>query len=85
MSDTSPPVTAADVDAIVRLTIATLGEAQNADWEAKAGPLEWTCWETVEHIADNLFFYAAQLSPRIPATDRSVPFAWARHRPGGPG
>jgi hypothetical protein len=85
MSDTSLPVTAADVDAVVRLTIATLGEAQNVDWDAKAGPLEWTCWETVEHIADNLFFYAAQLGPRIPSTDRSVPFAWARHRPGGPG
>ncbi len=36
-------------------------------------------------IADNLFFFAAQLGPRVPATDRSVPFAWARHRPGGPG
>jgi hypothetical protein len=85
MSDTSRPVTAADVDSVVRLTVATLGEARNVDWDAKAGPLEWTCWETVEHIADNLFFFAAQLGPRIPATDKSVPFAWARHRPGGPG
>ncbi|HEX9339205.1 MAG TPA: hypothetical protein VF892_25110 [Pseudonocardiaceae bacterium] len=85
MSDTSLPVIAADVDSAVRLTIATLGEAQNVDWDGKAGPLEWTCWETVEHIADNLFFFAAQLGPRVPATDRSVPFAWARHRPGGPG
>jgi hypothetical protein len=85
MSDTSLPVTAADVDSAVRLTIATLGEAQNVGWDGKAGPLEWTCWETVEHIADNLFFFAAQLGPRVPTTDRSVPFAWARHRPGGPG
>jgi len=85
MSDTSLPVIAADVDSAVRLTIETLGEAQNVDWDGKAGPMEWTCWETVEHIADNLFFFAAQLGPRVPATDRSVPFAWARHRPGGPG
>jgi hypothetical protein len=85
VSGTSLPVSAADVDSAVRLTIATLGGAQNADWDAKAGPLEWTCWETVEHIADNLFFYAAQLGPRIPSADQSVPFAWACHRPGGPG
>lgn len=85
MSDTSLTVTAADVDSTVRLTVATLGEAQDVDWDAKAGPLDWTCWETVEHIADNLFFYAAQLGPRVPATDKSVPFAWAHHRAGGPG
>jgi hypothetical protein len=85
MSDTSLSVTAADADCAVRLTVATLGEAQHVDWDVKAGSLEWTCWETVEHIADNLFFHAAQLGPRIPSTDQSVPFAWARHRPGGPG
>jgi hypothetical protein len=79
------PGAADDVAATVRLTVATLGEALDADWETQAGPLEWTCWETVEHIADNLFFYAAQLGPGTPATDKSVPFAWAHHRPGGPG
>jgi len=78
-------ITAADVAGTVRLTVATLGEVRDADWDAKAGPLAWTCWETVEHIADNLFFHAAQLGPQVPATDRSVPFAWAQHRPGGPG
>jgi hypothetical protein len=85
VSGTSLPAIAADVRSAVRLTIATLGQAQDMDWDAKAGPLDWTCWETAEHIADNLFFYAAQLGPRIPSTDQSVPFAWARHRPGGPG
>lgn len=78
-------VTAADVESAVRLTVATLGEARDADWDAKAGPLDWTCWETAEHIADNLFFFAAHLGPATPATDRPVPFAWDRHRPGGPG
>jgi hypothetical protein len=78
-------ITAADVADTVRLTIATLSEARDADWDATAGPLAWTCWETVEHIADNLFFHAAQLGPATPATDRPVPFAWAQHRPGGPG
>ena len=78
-------VTAADVEHTVSLTVATLREARDADWEAKAGPLEWTCWETTEHIADNFFFHGAQLGPRRPSTDTSVPFAWAQHRPGGPG
>ena len=45
-------ITAADVADTVRLTIATLSEARDADWDATAGPLAWTCWETVEHIAD---------------------------------
>src|SRR3979411_1017037 len=85
MSNTSDPVTAADVDSAVQLTIATLREARNLDWDAKAGSLEWTCWEVVEHIADNLFFFAAHLGPRIPSTAQSVPFAWTRQRPGGPG
>jgi hypothetical protein len=78
-------VTAADVESTVRLTVATLRAARSRDWEAKAGPLEWTCWETTEHIADNLFFHAAQMAPGSPSTERSVPFAWARQRDGGPG
>ncbi|HEX5406241.1 MAG TPA: hypothetical protein VFX16_28525 [Pseudonocardiaceae bacterium] len=81
----SPAITATDVDTAVTLTVATLGEAGNVDWDAKAGRLAWTCWETIEHIADNLFFHGAQLSPGMPDTDRSVPFAWTQHRPGGPG
>jgi len=78
-------VTAADLEQTVRLTVATLGTALDANWEAKAGPLEWTCWETTEHIADNFFFHGAQLAPGTPSTEKMVPFAWARHRPDGPG
>ncbi|MEV6644134.1 hypothetical protein [Amycolatopsis sp. NPDC051371] len=76
MSADPHPVTAADVDVddTVRSAVATLNEARNADWAAKAGPLEWTCWETAEHIADNLFFFAAQLGPGR-ARDSAVPFA----------
>ncbi len=53
-------------------------------WDAKAGSLEWTCWETVEHLADDLFAYAAQLGPRNPPSDTEVPFVWSRSKPGGP-
>ncbi|MCX4762322.1 hypothetical protein OG562_15320 [Streptomyces sp. NBC_01275] len=82
MSDA--PVTADDVDFAVRLAVAVLRDAEAADWDAKAGSLEWTCWETVEHLADDLFAYAAQLGPRRPPLESEVPFVWSAKRPGGP-
>ncbi|MEU5957348.1 maleylpyruvate isomerase N-terminal domain-containing protein [Streptomyces sp. NPDC047525] len=81
---TPGPVTADDLDQAVQLALATLREAPPAAWESKAGTLEWDCWETVEHLADDLFAYAAQLGPRqTPLTDE-VPFIWEPRRPGGP-
>lgn len=78
------PVTADDVRHAVRLAVAALRGAERADWEAKAGSLEWSCWETVEHLADDLFAYAAQLGPEKPPSDTEVPFVWSRRNPGGP-
>src|SRR5512138_1758592 len=34
------------------------------DWSARAGTLEWTCRETLAHIAHDLLAYAAQLTSR---------------------
>ena len=32
------------------------------DWKAaQAGDLTWSCWDTALHVADDLYFYAAQL------------------------
>ncbi|MFE2581661.1 DinB family protein [Streptomyces sp. NPDC059378] len=81
---TSGPVTADDVTTAVRLAADVLRAAEAADWDAKAGSLEWSCWETVEHLADDLFAYAAQLGPERPPSDRDVPFVWSARRPGGP-
>lgn len=81
---TPEPVTAADVTSAVRLAASALRSAEAADWDAQAGSLEWNCWETVEHLADDLFSYAAQLGPEKPPSDREVPFVWRRARPGGP-
>ncbi|MFJ8541244.1 hypothetical protein ACIRFH_04345 [Streptomyces sp. NPDC093586] len=78
------PVTADDLDRAVRLAVATLGEASPAAWAGKAGSLEWDCWETVEHLGDDLFAYAAQLAPRTPPLTGEVPFVWESRRPGGP-
>ncbi|MFJ6516964.1 hypothetical protein ACIQJ4_01655 [Streptomyces filamentosus] len=79
-----PPVTADDLDLAVRLAVAVLREAPPAAWEGKAGSLEWDCWETVEHLSDDLFAYAVQLGPRTPPLDGDVPFVWESRRPGGP-
>jgi hypothetical protein len=80
----SESVTAADVEYTVRLAVATLRGAEAPDWDAKAGSLEWDCWETVEHLADDLFSYAAQLGPESPPLDTHIPFVWSRKKPGGP-
>ncbi|MFF5927792.1 hypothetical protein [Streptomyces hydrogenans] len=74
------------LDRAVRLALATLRSAPSEAeaWEATAGSLEWTCWETTEHLADDLFFYGMQIAtPRLPdGTD--VPFEMRSRRPGGP-
>jgi hypothetical protein len=78
------PVTSDDLDLAVRLALATLREAPPGAWEGRAGSLEWDCWETVEHLSDDLFAYAAQLGPRKPPLTGEVPFVWESRRPGGP-
>lgn len=84
-SATSDPVTADDVAYAVRLGVTALHGADTSRWDAKSrSSLEWTCWETVEHLADDLFSYAAQLGPQSPPSDTHVPFVWSRKQPGGP-
>ncbi|MGW1891889.1 DinB family protein [Streptomyces sp. NPDC002004] len=78
------PVTADDLDQAVRLAVAALRAAPPDAWDGKAGGLEWNCWETVEHLSDDLFAYAAQLGLRTPPLEREVPFVWESRRPGGP-
>ncbi|MFD0366600.1 hypothetical protein [Streptomyces sp. NPDC127114] len=79
-----PPVTAEDLHHVVRLAVAALREAPPEAWDGNAGSLEWDCWETVEHLADDLFAYAVQLGPAAPPLDADVPFVWHSGRPGGP-
>lgn len=79
------PVTADDVTLAVRLAVDTLATSPADDWHIPAGSLEWDCWETVEHLSDDLFAYAVQLGPRRPPQDGVVPFRYAPDREGGPG
>ncbi|MEJ3651970.1 hypothetical protein WEH80_03025 [Actinomycetes bacterium KLBMP 9759] len=61
MTSAPGPVTADDVTAVVTAAVAALTPAAGSDWTVPAGDLTWDCWETVEHVADDLFCYAAQL------------------------
>ncbi|MEV6979517.1 maleylpyruvate isomerase N-terminal domain-containing protein [Kitasatospora sp. NPDC093806] len=64
------PVTADDLAAVLRLALATLRTAPaDADWSRPAGSVSWDCWSTVEHLADDLLAYAAQLGPAEVAAD----------------
>ncbi len=75
------PVTADDVLAAVASAVTALRAGADRDWWVPAGDLEWSCWETVEHVADDLVFYGAQLG--VPGYRTYLPLeALARH-PGG--
>ncbi len=73
-----------DVTRVAGLARETLAAATDLDWQKPAGGLEWSCWETVEHMSDDLFAYAAQLGPADPSMTTHVPFGWQRRRAGGP-
>ncbi|MFG2824680.1 hypothetical protein ACGFX4_35280 [Kitasatospora sp. NPDC048365] len=80
------PVTADDLAEGVRLVVGLLRQpaALAGDWGRPAGAVEWSCWETAEHLADDLFSYGAQLGPQSPPAVSHVPFVWQRHGPGKP-
>nr|WSS68163.1 VOC family protein [Streptomyces sp. NBC_01175] len=84
LTGTRLPVTADDVTLAVRLAVDTLAAPPVDDWHIPAGSLTWDCWETVEHLSDDLFAYAVQLGPRRPSLETEVPYRWAPDREGGP-
>ncbi|CAM5692790.1 VOC family protein [Streptomyces badius] len=83
LTGTRLPVTADDVTTAVRLAVDVLAKAPADRWEARAGSLEWTCWETAEHLGDDLVSYAVRLGPRTPPMEQNLPFRWTSERPGG--
>jgi len=46
----------------VRQVVEMLEGADRAQWRERAGTLEWSCEETVAHVATGLFWYAGQLA-----------------------
>ncbi|MFJ8862898.1 VOC family protein [Streptomyces sp. NPDC102451] len=84
LTGTRLPVTADDVTLAVRLAVDALAASPVDNWRVPAGSLTWDCWETVEHLSDDLFAYAVQLGPRKPSLETEVPYRWAPEREGGP-
>jgi len=78
------PVTPEDIDAVVSSAITMLRPAMDLDWHVPAGDLTWTCWETLEHTADDLFAYAMQIAPKQPPLTTHTPIAWRRLHDEGP-
>ncbi|MCK7626527.1 maleylpyruvate isomerase N-terminal domain-containing protein [Streptomyces sp. RS10V-4] len=81
---TAPPVGGAHVRQAVAHCAATLAGAASAPWHAPAGELEWTCWETLEHLADDLLTYALRFGLAQPMDVPRVPLRITTERPGGP-
>ena len=84
LSPATGPITADDVQHAVAAAVDTLAGAADRDWHIPAAGLDWDCWETLEHLSDDLFSYAAQLGPRRPPLTGHIPFARQPRRPGGP-
>lgn len=59
-----------ELTALVRDAVAetrrALLPAVEADWSVPAHELEWSCWDTGLHIADDLLFYAMQVIDQTP-------------------
>ncbi|MFI7638411.1 maleylpyruvate isomerase N-terminal domain-containing protein [Nonomuraea sp. NPDC049400] len=84
MRNADAAVGAEDVRRVVTLAVDALRRADPRAWEAKAGTLDWTCWETLEHLADDLFTYAARFGLAKPPMSTVLPFRTSSDRSGGP-
>jgi hypothetical protein len=58
------PVQPSDLVTAAGHARSTLRPLVGADWSARAGELEWTARQALEHLPDTLTWYAAQLATR---------------------
>ncbi|WP_224391854.1 maleylpyruvate isomerase N-terminal domain-containing protein [Pseudonocardia sp. ICBG1293] len=63
---------AEDVENAVTVMTGALEAVPDDGWSDAAGPLDWSCRDTVVHVADDLFGYAAQVA--IAPPDDYPPF-----------
>jgi hypothetical protein len=57
---------AADVRAAVSEMVKTLTPRIDAGWSVAAGSLDWSCRDTLAHVAHDLIAYAVQVAARSP-------------------
>jgi hypothetical protein len=84
MSELPGPATADDVASLVDSAVASLSTRLDRDWHVPAGSLDWTCWETVEHVSNSILYYAAQMVPMASPATGPLPLDYQGRRPGGP-
>lgn len=60
-----------DIETAVSLTTRALRDVAHLDWSVPAAGLEWSCYDTAVHVAEDFTAYAAQLTGR--ATGAYVP------------
>jgi hypothetical protein len=77
------PVTADDVDGVVRALCDALAGVPDDAWALAPAGSEWTCREIMDHLCDTLLSYGTQIAGRTPPREGWVAFAWDQ-RPGGP-
>lgn len=73
-----------DLDTVLDDALSALLAVVDRDWSVPAAGLDWTVWETLEHLADDHFAYAAQIATRTPETESYVPIELHATREGGP-
>ena len=78
------PVRGDDVSLSVNLLRSAFADVPDSAWRAPAGSLRWSCWETLEHLIDDLFAYAIQVAASDPPRNDIVPFDYRAVRAGGP-
>ncbi|WVK81880.1 hypothetical protein KZZ52_49270 [Dactylosporangium sp. AC04546] len=74
----------ADVLRSVALVREAFGDVPDDGWGRPAGTLTWSCWETIEHMADDLFAYAGQVALADPPRETYLPIVWRTMRDDGP-
>ena len=57
-------MTSDELAAVSDFSIDALTGVVGANWRAKAGVLEWSCWQTADHIIDCTFSCAMQIGAR---------------------
>jgi hypothetical protein len=72
-------VTADEFAQLLHVAVAALEDAAAEDWSKRAGTLDWSCRETVDHTIDCVFSYAMQIAAR--AQSGFLPFGELHAQP----
>jgi hypothetical protein len=60
-------VTPDELAELLQWVLGALDEAVEGDWSKPAGTLEWTCFQTIDHVIDCVFSYSMQVAARAPS------------------